>query len=68
MSAIDTQPAELLTAWNAAYRAARRSPVLSALRLAAADVDALARQIADRCVAKARHARAAGRPPTRRAS
>ncbi|MFT3685729.1 MAG: hypothetical protein QM783_12515 [Phycisphaerales bacterium] len=39
-------------AWNAIYQATVRSPIFAALRLAAEDIDALARQVADRCVSR----------------
>jgi hypothetical protein len=52
MNASPTIPAELLASWNASYLAAAKSPILAALRLAAADVDALARVVATRCVVK----------------
>jgi len=53
-------------AWLAAYRAASRSAIFSALHLAAADIDALARHIADRCTRRQLHRRP--RPQTRNPS
>ncbi|HYD02048.1 MAG TPA: hypothetical protein VEB22_12545 [Phycisphaerales bacterium] len=68
-----TSPATVVhpsAAWLTAYRAASRSAIFSALHLAAADIDALARHIADRCTQR-RQQRPAGTPrrstPARRA-